>query len=163
MKLSTTSILASLALATTVTASTSAEQIADQLPSCARSCLAEVASSAGCDETDFSCQCTKVPDLDGAASDCFSEGCDSSEIGSKSRGFFFFFFFFFLTYIFLPVVIVFFEFLSRVTFNKAPFSISHLSQGAKKKRRGEHNKPPCQGCLAFKKRKKKRKEKNWSS
>ncbi|PKS13064.1 hypothetical protein jhhlp_000405 [Lomentospora prolificans] len=81
MKLSTTSILASLALATTVTASTSAEQIADQLPSCARSCLAEVASSAGCDETDFSCQCTKVPDLDGAASDCFSEGCDSSEIG----------------------------------------------------------------------------------
>jgi hypothetical protein len=73
-----------LALATAISAAAStAESIADQLPACAKTCLAQVASTAGCDSADYECQCNKVPDLDGAAADCFAAGCDSSEIGSE--------------------------------------------------------------------------------
>ncbi|CAI4219660.1 unnamed protein product [Parascedosporium putredinis] len=67
--------------ATAAAASSTPAQIAEQLPSCAQSCLTKAASKAGCSADDFTCLCAGVASLESAAGECFSDECDGSEVG----------------------------------------------------------------------------------
>ncbi|KAI1163049.1 hypothetical protein F5B18DRAFT_621788 [Nemania serpens] len=53
--------------------------LASQVPSCAQPCLASGAQKAGCDATDYKCQCSKALDITSNSALCVSTSCSSDD------------------------------------------------------------------------------------
>lgn len=61
--------------------------LASQVPSCAQSCLASAAQKAGCDATDYKCQCGKAGDITGNSALCLTTSCSSDDAAGRVLSF----------------------------------------------------------------------------
>ncbi|KAI1199392.1 hypothetical protein F5X97DRAFT_322366 [Nemania serpens] len=59
--------------------------LASQVPSCAQSCLASAAQKAGCDATDYKCQCGKAGDITGNSALCLTTSCSSDDAAATYK------------------------------------------------------------------------------
>lgn len=55
-----------------------------EIPSCALQCLLSAGTSAGCEATDYKCQCENSSKIQASASSCLTSSCTTQEISSKS-------------------------------------------------------------------------------
>jgi hypothetical protein len=65
------------------TSSTDVSALTNELPSCSLLCLVSGASTAGCEATDYACQCENQAAITTASTSCLKSACSASEIGSK--------------------------------------------------------------------------------
>jgi hypothetical protein len=66
-------------------ATSSAAELAAQLPACSDSCLSAAATAVDCGSTDYLCQCDNMDAYVSNATSCISTSCSVSDIGSTSK------------------------------------------------------------------------------
>ncbi|KAJ4396622.1 hypothetical protein N0V93_000843 [Gnomoniopsis smithogilvyi] len=66
-------------------ASSDVTSLTSQLPSCSKTCLAEGASAANCDSTDYTCQCENQDTVTANSSACVSTSCSVSDISTTQK------------------------------------------------------------------------------
>lgn len=66
-----------------VVAAQDVSSLTAQLPTCAFPCLAEAATTTGCDIIDYSCQCTNMAAIETSSATCLTSNCSVADIGSK--------------------------------------------------------------------------------
>ncbi len=54
-----------------------------KLPQCSLTCLLAGASGAGCDATDYNCQCAHSADIQKAVQPCLQKACTTADLASK--------------------------------------------------------------------------------
>ncbi len=78
------SLLLGISLSTTLVAAQAPPSdpfaIASQIPACALGCIGQGASTSGCREDDFACQCTNLARIQTSIQSCLNEACTAQEI-----------------------------------------------------------------------------------
>ncbi|KAF2145854.1 uncharacterized protein K452DRAFT_295410 [Aplosporella prunicola CBS 121167] len=52
----------------------------DDMPACAKPCIAKASKQVGCGEDDIPCHCDKLQDLTSKAADCVVSGCSDEDL-----------------------------------------------------------------------------------
>ncbi|KAI0967396.1 hypothetical protein F4678DRAFT_252186 [Xylaria arbuscula] len=74
-----------ISLFATLVAAESIDQLAADIPSCAKTCIDNSAKQAGCDTTDYTCQCTNLTDITSNSLQCISSGCSTDDLTKTSE------------------------------------------------------------------------------
>ncbi|ROV89639.1 hypothetical protein VSDG_08066 [Cytospora chrysosperma] len=62
--------------------STDVSALTNELPSCSLLCLMSGASTAGCEATDYACQCENQAAITTASTSCLKSACSAADIGT---------------------------------------------------------------------------------
>ncbi|KAI0427604.1 hypothetical protein F5Y09DRAFT_315713 [Xylaria sp. FL1042] len=69
-----------LSLFVALAAADSLDDLAAQIPSCAKTCIDDGAKKAGCASTDYTCECSNITSITANAFSCVSSSCSADDL-----------------------------------------------------------------------------------